>query len=55
MDNPIAGDERISPVELAETSPVLSLPERLEAFALIDRSVAAEMTRATRRVLLRRA
>ncbi len=42
MDNQIAKDERISPVELAETWPVLSLPERLEAFALIDRSVAAE-------------
>ena len=42
MDNPIGGDERISPVELTETWPVLSLPERLEAFALIDRSVAAE-------------
>jgi magnesium transporter len=42
MENPIGADERISPVELTETWPVLSLPERLEAFALIDRSVATE-------------
>jgi hypothetical protein len=42
MDNPTGGDERISPVELTETWPILSLPERLEAFALIDRSAATE-------------
>ncbi len=43
MTNPTAADERLSPIELADTWPVLSLSERLEAFMLIDRASAAEL------------
>lgn len=42
MTSPTATEERLSPAEIADTWPVLSLPERLEAFLLIDRAAAAE-------------